>query len=250
VTLHRFFVPPESLVGDRVSLPADLVHQVARVLRLRAGDQILVLDDHGREQLVRLDQVDARAVRGTSLETRTSRAEPGLRLTLYQALLPREKLEHVLQKGTEVGIAAFVPVATARSLADKDSVSDVKLRRWRTVVREAAEQSERGRLPQVMPALSFSEALAEARTAGPLLLAWEREAQRGPSVALETLSRAGRGSLFVGPEGGFTASEIEQAREAGALVIGLGPRILRAETCGPLLAALALYGAGEMEPRS
>jgi 16S rRNA (uracil1498-N3)-methyltransferase len=254
--LHRFFVEPGDLAGDVVELDGPLAHQVARVLRLRDGDRVVLLDGSGREGEVELVAVTPSRVRGVVRETRVSGGEPRLAVALYQALVPREKLELVIQKGTEVGVSAFVPVACERSLVRRGDGPDAgRLERWGRIAREAAEQSRRGRVPEVRAPLRFPDALAEATAAGPTLVAWEGERARPARTALRELLGAppagrerGRLSLFVGPEGGFAPSEIQAARERGAATISLGPRILRTETAGPILAALALYEAGDLEP--
>jgi len=247
MALHRFFVAPEALAAGRVTLPPEHARQVARVLRLRPSDEIVVLDDSGMEHLARLERVQPDGVQGVVVERRPNRAEPALRLTLYQALLPRERFEWVLQKGTEVGVARFVPLETRRSLPGRETTSRERLTRWRQIVREAAEQSGRGRLPVVDAAQTLAAALDEMRRVGPALLAWEQEGQLGLRAALAALPPDGAASLVVGPEGGFAAPEVAAARAAGVTPVSLGPRILRAETAGPLLAALALFATGNME---
>jgi 16S rRNA (uracil1498-N3)-methyltransferase len=217
------------------------------------------------------------AVEGVIVGERPATGEPPVAITLYQALLPREKFEQVLQKGTEVGVAAFVPVRTERCLVGRlDAVDERRLARWRAIVREAAEQAGRGRLPRVHPPLPLASALQAARTADLRLCAWEEERGQTLRAALRAWAGAGapqcdrgragdpagaggaprpatdgpgwsgaaRVALFVGPEGGLTAAEAEAARAAGALTVSLGPRILRAETAGPVLAALVLYELG------
>ena len=256
--LHRFFVEPEDPSPERVTLDGPTAHQVARVLRLRPGERIVLLDDSGWERVVELVEVTPRHVGGIVRETRASRGEPRLALTLCQALVPRDKLEVVLQKGTEVGVATFVPVAFARSLVPGgEAVDERRLNRWRRIAQESAEQSRRGRVPVVRAPLGFDDALAEAASVGPALVAWEGETRRSVRDALRDvlgrMRKVGEGSsltlsLFVGPEGGFTDGEIARARDRGILTVSLGPRILRTETAGPVLAALALYEAGELEP--
>lgn len=248
MTVHRFFVPPDAIAVGRVALPPAVARQAARVLRLRAGDDVVVLDGSGAEFLVRLDRVDPRVAEGAVFEARDGRGEPSRRIVLYQALLPRERFEWALQKGTELGVARFVPVRAARSLASRELASADKLERWRRIVREAAEQCERARIPQVGGALTFAEAAVEAVGEGVALLAWEREQARGVAAALEALPPSQPVSLLVGPEGGFTLEEVELARAAGAQTVSLGPRILRAETAGPVLAALVAYASGDLEP--
>jgi len=248
--LHRFFVDPAILGGERVTLTGPQAHQVGRVLRLKPGDRIVLVDGEGRESVVRLDEVRSSAVSGAVEVVQPSRPEPSLTLTLYQALVPRDRFETVLQKGTEVGISRFVPTWCERSIVPGgDRIDEKRLERWRRIVTEAAEQCERGIVPEVAPLLRFADALAEAVATGPTLVAWERERERSVQAGLhEALAADGQSlGLMVGPEGGFSAIEIELVREAEVLTISLGPRILRTETAGPILAALALYEAGDLE---
>jgi 16S rRNA (uracil1498-N3)-methyltransferase len=254
--LHRFFVEPSLLGGERVALTGAQAHQISRVLRLKVGDRVVLVDGAGQEYRVRLDEVRSSAVAGTVEVVRPSRPEPGLILTLYQALVPRDRFEMVLQKGTEVGIARFVPTWCERSIVPGGERIDAKrLERWRRIVTEAAEQCERGVVPEVTPPFRFADALAHAVASGPTIVAWERErersVQRGIREALAAAADSGGRrplGLMVGPEGGFSSTEIAIARDAEALTVSLGPRILRTETAGPILAALALYEAGDLTP--
>lgn len=249
--MHRFFVDPALLGGERVALTGAQAHQMSRVLRLKVSDRVVLLDGAGQESVVRLDEVRSSVVTATVETVRPSRPEPGLNLTLYQALVPRDRFETVLQKGTEVGVSRFVPVWCERSIVPGgDKIDEGRLERWRRIVTEAAEQCERGIIPEVTPPLRFSDALAAAVRTGPLLMAWERERERSIRDGLRAvLSDDARSlGLMIGPEGGFSDFESEMAREAGAVSVSLGQRILRTETAGPILAALALYEAGDLEP--
>lgn len=241
VTLHRFFLPPDAMDGDGVVFPAEQSHQIRRVLRLQPGDQVIALDGTGAEFTVRLDMTP-NDVTGAVEERRWNSAEPRARVVLYQGLLKGAKLELVLQKGTEIGVAEFVPVLTARSIPG--DISPARQRRYEAIIREAAEQSRRGTLPPLSPMQSFDVALETASVAGPILLAFED----ADGAGLCDMVRADwtRCSLFVGPEGGFSTDEVEQARALGAHIVTLGPRILRAETAAIVSAALALGTLGEL----
>jgi 16S rRNA (uracil1498-N3)-methyltransferase len=277
---YRFFVDADALHGREVVIEdAELIHQLGAVLRLRAGERVLLLDNSGWQYVVALNTLVGDRVTGTVERKELAGGEPRTKLTLYVALLRPERFEWVLQKGTELGVSAFVPVICERStIADADELSERKLDRWRRIVCEAAEQSRRGKLPRLAPALFFPAACEQAARRGQALLLWEgagapplRRVLRGSSQLAtdEELKIEDRRSkiadprssildprlsaqpfsiaLFSGPEGGFSAGEFETASRYGMIPVTLGPRTLRAETA-PLVAASAiLYEMGDLE---
>jgi 16S rRNA (uracil1498-N3)-methyltransferase len=227
MTLHRFFVNPAEMSGERFPLPAGIAHQVNRVLRLGEGDRIVLLDGGGEQATVRL------AGEECVVEERSpAGGEPVHRLTVWQALLRGDHLEPVIRHGTEVGIAAFRLFVSERCVARE--ISPRKLERLRVVAREAAEQSERGLVPEVAAPVPFADAVASASV---LLL----ERTDGPRLAeLEAPA-----SVVIGPEGGFTPGEVAAAERAGLVLAGLGPRIVRSETVAVAAAAVILSRTGD-----
>ncbi|MEZ4592935.1 MAG: 16S rRNA (uracil(1498)-N(3))-methyltransferase [Chloroflexota bacterium] len=238
--MHRFFVDPQQFSGDRIHLPADIAHQIRNVLRLRPGTAVLILDNSGFEYEVLLRQVDRQQVVGEAVAKRPSPNEPTVQLTLYQALMKRDKFEWVLQKGTEIGVSAFVPLVTQRSLVQDVDIKSNKQARWHKIITEAAEQSRRGRIPELHPPQTLAQALANP-PAHPGLIAWEEEAGLSLRGALGDGERPSHISLFIGPEGGFAVEEVEAAQAAGIRAITLGKRILRAETAALVASALILH---------
>ncbi len=245
---YRFFVDPATIRGDDVwSDDATLVHQLANVLRLEPGMAITLLDNTGWEYNTVLDAVERHYIQG-SIESRREASAPHLDLTLYIALLKGERFEWVIQKGTELGVAAFVPVITEHSVIDDArTVGTAKVERWERIIREAAEQSRRGYLPRLEPVQPFAHA-CEQIVASRTLLLWEgntavslREALR--STPTTPISIA----LFSGPEGGWSAAEIDIATEYNVECVTLGPRILRAETAPLAAIAATMFEYGEME---
>jgi 16S rRNA (uracil1498-N3)-methyltransferase len=249
---YRFFVPPESITADQVVLndPA-LTHQIGRVLRLRPGDRVLLLDGAGSAYTVVLTAVGREQTIGWVEQQDAAGGEPTTRLTLYVALLRAERFEWVLQKGTELGASLFVPVICAHSLP-AERVDARKLARWSRILREAAEQSCRGHLPTIIEPQSFINACAQAATAELAMLLWEG---RAPHLRETLRTRAGLPpdsppsadhrqpttiALLSGPEGGITADELTTATEHGIIPVSLGSRILRAETA-PIAAAAAIF---------
>ena len=160
---------------------------------------------------------------------------PALQLVLCQALLKADRFEWVLQKGTELGVGAFVPLITRRVVAGRDGAA-AKLERWRRIVTEAAEQSGRTRVPALRAPVPLGTALAMP---GARVMCWEQYA--GPGLR-DVLVAAGDGPLclFIGPEGGFAPEEAAEAQRVGARLVSMGPRILRSETAAIAAAALAL----------
>lgn len=240
MTLHRFLVPAEGWHGDSVEFSQHQAHQLKRVLRLGPGDKVRVFDGQRPCDAV-VELVSER--HGRIVCEAPQAAEPRTTVVVYPALLPRDRFEMVLQKLTEVGASAIVPLITQRTLV-REPPEEQRLARWRAILAEASEQSGRGRVPELGQALPFSSAMREAR--GTRLLACAAEA--GLSLP-EALGQATPPtvSLFVGPEGDFEPAEVALARAAGAAIVSLGPRILRAETASPIFAALVLY---ELERRT
>jgi len=250
--MHRFFVPPEVLTHDPVMLTGEPAHHIGRVLRMRPGDRVLLLDNAGWAYEVELTRFERNRVEGRIVRKAPAGGEPQTRITLYQALLKGHGFELVLQKGTEVGIAEFVPILCERCIMG--GLADMEGRRqerWEKIIRGAAEQSHRGRLPILRPPAPFAQALPQAARADLCLLPWEEAHGLSLRGAIEAHSAAGGKprsiSLFIGPEGGLSAEEVQLARGAGIQPVTLGPRILRAETAGLVAAAAILYALGDLE---
>ncbi|GAB4209335.1 MAG: 16S rRNA (uracil(1498)-N(3))-methyltransferase [Roseiflexaceae bacterium] len=246
---YRFFVPPESLEGGRFALDdGDLAHQLGTVLRLRPGERVLLLDSQGWQYTVRLEELTRRSVAGAVEERAPAAGEPGVALVLYPALIRAERFEWLLQKGTELGAGAFVPLLSARSSAGDADGAARKRERWGRIVREAAEQSRRGRLPELGAPLPFAAACAQAAQHDLALLLWEGDGAEPLRRVLR--ARAGtppqRIAILSGPEGGLTDEERTSAQAHGIIPVTLGPRTLRAETAPLAAAAMTLYELGEM----
>lgn len=245
--MHRFFISPELISGDQVFFPADLAHQIIRVLRLRVGDTVLVLDNSGMALEVELHTFDRREAQGTIISSAPASGEPRTQVALYVALMKGKKLELVLQKGTELGVTRFVPMVTRRSVVSSlRDLNDVRLDRWEAIVREAAEQSGRGILPAVAEPTMLESALGDAKDHNyHALMAWEEAHDLTMKQALA--SRPSKVALFIGPEGGFDESEARLAVAYGVQIVTLGARILRAETAGIAAVVATLYEMGEWE---
>jgi 16S rRNA (uracil1498-N3)-methyltransferase len=249
--MNRFFVSESDFIGDNIVLGKRQAHQIRNVLRMNKGDRIIVLDNTGYEYEVVLAEIKKDRVLGRIEQKRPAAGEPQVRLTLYQSLLSRDKFELVLQKCTEVGVSRFVPVITQRSLVrDADTVTPNKLARWQRIITEAAEQSHRGRIPELAEPLNFADSLSGLAEFD---LAFIASPDEHNTTLRKALHRSNKNkpqtiALFVGPEGGFTDQEIKLVCDAGATPVSLGPRILRTETAAVVTAALVLYESENTDP--
>jgi 16S rRNA (uracil1498-N3)-methyltransferase len=243
---QRFFVPPAAIENGAVRFSREQAHQMSAVLRLTAGAQVVALDNSGWQYRVKLSRVGG----GEALVAVTSRSlvntEPRTKITLYVGLIRGPKLEIVLQKCTELGVVAFVPVVAHRCVVGQaDELSPSRLDRWQRILVEAAEQSGRGKLPILHPAVPFDQACDAVR--GLSLLLWEGESDASLRAALRSPSRGAFSlNLFVGPEGGFTPQEAERARAAGIAPVTLGRRILRAETASIAAVSAILFAQNDL----
>ncbi|ADU52262.1 protein of unknown function DUF558 [Thermaerobacter marianensis DSM 12885] len=245
------FVDRELEPGARAPLPADDAHHLLRVLRRGPGDQVVAVSPGGCRWLGQLEPGTPPHV---VAQERLPSSEPPLHVTLGQGLPKGPKMEEVVRHGTEVGVSRFVPVLAARSVSRPEADAAARrLQRWQRIAREAARQAQRSAVPQVDPPRPLEGLLAEEGPWDLILMPWEEEESRGLREELEAVAAvwgrpaAGRRVLvLVGPEGGWDPAEVEAARRAGARVVTLGPRILRTETAGVLVAGLVLHVLGDL----
>ena len=242
--MARFFVAPEELNGPQILLTGENA-QHARVLRLKAGEEVLACDGQGMECLCSVESVSAGEVILGVLERRSSRNEAAVKVSIYMAFPKADKLEHVIQKATELGAYEIVAFPSGRCISRPDDKSlKKKLERWQKIAASAAEQSGRGVIPEVIALPSFSAALERAAKADKALMFYENEHATTLRMALESGSFE-TVSLLTGPEGGLEEKEVEQARKAGLQICTLGSRILRCETAPLCALSAVMYASGE-----
>jgi 16S rRNA (uracil1498-N3)-methyltransferase len=229
VRLSRVYCGGALEPGTEIALPATAASHVARVLRLRAGSPIVVFDGSGSDYACEIAVVEGDRVRVRVGEATDGRPESPLSVTLVQAVSRGERMDLTLQKATELGVGAVVPVLSARSVVRLDErQAEAKLRHWQAVVTSACEQCGRSVLPRVHAPLALDRYLAES----------PRDCLRlvpspGASDSLAGLRDAPEAAeLLIGPEGGFEESELVGAERAGFRPVRLGPRVLRTETAG------------------
>lgn len=252
--MHHFFLPEGWISGEQIEFPAATCKQIASVLRLKPGDCVVALDNRGRASLVELAEVSSKRVTARVVEADYQLPpEPRVKLTLYVSLTQREKFELILQKCTELGAFSFVPVICSRSLVQSAAETEAKRERWEGILREAAEQCGRLRIPALQPAMRWSQAVKHAQKQHAVnLVLWENEKDTDIDAVFCTNPSVENLSLFIGPEGGITDEEIKWVEGENLLTVSLGPRILRMETAAIAATAIVLhrYGCMRIEDRS
>src|SRR6266702_7285974 len=263
--MHRFFVSPDLLkeIGAIVSLPKELAHQVRDVLRLAAGERLVLLDNSGDEVLAALDKSSQAGVAVQLVERQAGKSESPVRIILCQGLLKSARFEWILEKGTELGVSVFSPIICRRSMAGLEDTGSSKIQRWQRIIQEAAEQSGRSRLPELLPIRPLVDALNDISPGSLAVMPWEEEhsltlhdalnssihldGNVGATLAVarsmqpRTLQSPTTIVLFIGPEGGLTTEEVSLAQRHGVQIVTLGTRILRAETAAIATLANVMY---------
>jgi len=234
--MHRFFVL--TIDNDQVIFSDEQAHQIRQVLRMGVGDRVVVVvDGAGWEYEVELVQVDKKGVTAVVHHKRPITTEPAVQLTLYQSLLKRDNFEWVLQKGTEIGVSCFVPLLSERAVARLPK----KLTRWQRIVTEAAEQSGRGCIPKISPAIKLTDVWTDWQPDQPGLMPWvAADSVVIGSVLANMTTSTNSVAVFIGPEGGWTDDEVVNGRSVGLIPVTLGKRILRAETAAVVASALVM----------
>ncbi len=242
--MTRFFVTPEEMQGNSLVLAgANAEH--ARVLRLQCGEKVLVCDGMGNECVCTVRDVSPQQISLVVNNRQISSGEPGVQVSVYMAYSKGDKLEHVIQKATELGAFEIIAFPSARCVSRPDEKSLVKkLERWQKIAASAAEQSGRGRVPQVLTVSNYRQALDRAVTADKAILFYENERATTLRMALDGDS-SHTISLMTGPEGGLEEKEVEMAKSAGLHICTLGSRILRCETAPLCALSAVMFAKGE-----
>lgn len=246
VVLPQLSLDPSLLTSHELSLEPDTAHYLLRVLRQSPGQEIEVCDGKGMRWLARIhEQAALHACMVTLLEQLPSQPEP-FPIYLAQGLPKGDKLELILRQGTEVGISGFFPFSSDRTVVQLDAKKAVKrLERWEKIVQEAARQSQRGHAPEVHEVVALRELNEILPKGWPRLICWEGEQSLGLQAWVRSFSAPPPGVvILIGPEGGFSAQEVESLRQQGVISVGLGPLILRTETAGLAVSSILQYEWG------
>ncbi len=244
--IRRFKISREDIHSGEAVLddPAELRH-LSRVLRLKAGDPVILFDGEGKEYRAAIRQLtDRQACFSLVQEAHPETAESPLRIILGIGLLKSAKLDWLIQKATELGVDEILPFHSLRVVPrpEEEAVQN-RLGRWEKIALEAAKQCGRARIPHISAPCAFAGALSAHPDVARIFL-WEKERDRTLKDAV--LPPFSAVYALVGPEGGFSAEEAEAAEAAGFIPVRLGPRILRAETAGLAIVTLLQFLRGDL----
>ncbi|MFD2116137.1 16S rRNA (uracil(1498)-N(3))-methyltransferase [Paenibacillus yanchengensis] len=261
--MQRYFVEENDWQEELIELSGDDAHHIVKVMRMKVGSQFIVANGQGKSALAELYEINSGAVTAKRIEWLPMELPFPVKVTIAQGLPKGDKMEMVIQKGTEIGAACFLPFESERMIVQYDAKKEAKrLERWRKIAKEAAEQAHRTYLPEVKSVHRFAALLEQMQHYDVVLLCYEQQAKQSEQYGLATALATWRATskyaelkteqqpsnilVIIGPEGGFSDQEAAEAIAAGAVAISLGSNILRTETAGIVALSCILYDAGVM----
>lgn len=243
--MYQFFIQPDSIKEDEIWIadPQDVNH-IRNVLRMKKGEKVsLCCEAKGKEYICSIEEIESDIVKAAIIDINGESRELPVKITLFQGLPKSDKMEMIIQKAVELGVYEVIPVSTARAVVKLDAKKEAsKQKRWQTIAESAAKQSKRMVIPEIHSVMKFSEAVNYAEELDIRFIPYELAENMAHTKKLFEQIEPGQSiGIFIGPEGGFDESEIEQAEEAGAVPITLGKRILRTETAGLTTLSILMY---------
>ncbi|RLL48037.1 16S rRNA (uracil(1498)-N(3))-methyltransferase [Oceanobacillus piezotolerans] len=242
--MQRYFVSSSNWNGNEVTIQGEDVHHIVKVMRNKPGDNIICNDELGKSAICEIKQMEVSSIIAEVLEWLDEDVEMPIHVTIAQGLPKGDKLDLILQKGTELGASAFIPFQSDRSVVVWDNKKIVKkMTRFSKIVKEASEQSHRTRIPTLHEPMNLDGIIKEGLLYDRKIFAYEEEAKgehyHSFASILKDLVKGQKLLIVIGPEGGFSETEAQQLKSNGFETVRLGPRILRTETA-PLYALASI----------
>ena len=241
--MYHFFAEHENIFDDYIDIRGGDVNHIKNVIRLKPGDEVLISSGDNYDYHCVIDTIGDDVVRSRITEVNEKGNELPVKVYLFQGLPKSDKMELIVQKAVELGVAEIVPVAMKRCVVKLDAKKAAKkVSRWNTIALSAAKQAKRGIIPEVREVRNFKDILEEVQDIEFMLVPYEEA--KGMQASKELISQAkGKKSIgiIIGPEGGFEKEEIEQLKAAGGQTMSLGKRILRTETAGMTVLSILMF---------
>ncbi len=231
--MQRFFIKKEDIPVIR----GEDAHHISKVLRLKTGDKIELLDGENNRYQAKIERVNKGEIICQIIKTEKIQSHPKIKITLAQCLPKHTKMDLIIQKATELGVHEIIPVASERSIAKAD-----KQVRWQKIAKQASQQSGRSYVPNIQALMSFDEIIKLSYKFDLGLIPWELEQEKSLKAVIANLVLAPRNILvIIGPEGGFSHKEAAAAKNSNIIAVSLGKNILRTETAGLAILAMLNY---------
>ncbi|MFH1825368.1 MAG: RsmE family RNA methyltransferase [Candidatus Firestonebacteria bacterium] len=241
--MNRFFVNPGEIKNNKITISGSDVGHIRNVLRLKTGDQVIVVDGTSTEYMVKLESVEKDKVVGKIVDKKKVLKEPFVSITLAQAVPKKDKMETIIRMTTELGVKEIIPMITERVIVRE--ISPNKILRWEKIAEESAKQSGRTDIPLIKEEMEFKDILSNLKNWDLALIPWEVFKGERLSDVLKD-KKAKKIIIFIGPEGGFSYNEINLAKEYGVIPVSLGNRILRVDTAGVVTVSLIMHEFNEI----
>ncbi|MCX5749450.1 MAG: 16S rRNA (uracil(1498)-N(3))-methyltransferase [Candidatus Saganbacteria bacterium] len=235
--MNRFFVPRDNVLGDLIIISGSDVNHIKNVLRKDRGHRIICFDSSGNEYLAEIKDISKEKISLAVISKKKNSAEPKTKITLGQSLPKLSKMDLVIQKATELGVFEIIPVISERSVPKSG-----KPERWNKIAKESSQQSGRTHIPGVIMPVGLPDFFKKTKDAGLKLIPFEGEDYTTIKHVLNKNAGISNIALLIGPEGGFSNSEIELAKRSGFTSVSLGKTILRTETAALAAISMILYG--------
>ncbi len=244
--MSRFYVPQPRIEKGMLKIEGDEVKHIRKVLRLKAGDEIIVFDGLGKEFEGAIVEEGLSSVVIKIQNIFSSKRDSPLEVTLAQSLLKGEKMDYLIQKATELGVKEIIPFFSSRSVPLLEKSKKLKRHhRWERIAIEASKQCGRGVVPKIESLQDYSDMLQTDSPDSLRLILWEKEGIKLKEI-LERLKEKKKIFFIIGPEGGFSQLEVDEAKKTGFIPVTLGRRILRAETASLCFLSILQYEKGDI----
>ena len=241
---RRFFL--STLLSQQVTMDGNEAHHLLHVLRQKVGDEVVIVDIAGQAAIATITSIDQGKAMLTVLERLSEAREAPITVVLAQGLTKSDKMDYIVQKSTELGITAVIPMAADESVVKYDiTKQQSRQRRWQKIASEAAKQCHRNTIPDIGDVQMLEQVLEDAKADTNIMMFYEGDTPLGIKQAL-TDSRPGSYLIIVGPEGGFSAREVALAKAKGVQLVTMGPRILRTETAAIAAVSIVMYHHGDL----
>ncbi|MFH1612511.1 MAG: RsmE family RNA methyltransferase [bacterium] len=243
INIHRFFVKPENINENNITILDEEFYHLHNVLRLKINDKILICDNTGKEYIVVLQKISNSYAEGKIENCSISITEPKVKITLAQSIPKAKKMDFIIEKNTELGITQIIPLITHRCVVNiKNEI--LRYNRWEEIAKNAAKQSQRAIIPKIEKITSIKE--LDLKEYDLIIVPYENEKNNLKNILKNLKEKIKNIIIFIGPEGGFEKEEIMFLQEQKGISVSLGKRILKTETASITTLSIILYELGEL----